>query len=207
MSTTFDVYPLLKVIPSYQAIIEIAQYRLHQFLSVYSIELKPTIGLSLRKEETHDEIALDIQKPAQWDTYYYAWFYIHGVAGGCDAYFCEVNDLEREYWEEEIQRKEYIENCLQNGYYWMFRRSVGQPAIINLTYGIIAGALAQLTNGLINSLDSAWDYQRFPATAEEFYSWYFHPDKAMNPEKREWAERCIELIDSELRIYTSCSEA
>jgi hypothetical protein len=51
-----------------------------------------------------------------------------------------------------------------------------------------------LTNGYIFSDDSAWDYARFPATAHEFYDWYFIPQKAIDPAFGEWAEKCLTAI-------------
>jgi hypothetical protein len=76
---------------------------------------------------------------------------------------------------------------------------MGQPATINVAYGMIAGSLAELTEGFIYSGDSAWDYERFPATAQEFFSWYFRPDKAIKAEYAEWASRCIKWIVEELK--------
>jgi|SRR5262245_39087394 len=96
-------------------------------------------------------------------------------------------------------KKTLINECLANGHHWSFRRSAGQPAIINVAYGMIAGSLAELTEGFIYSDDSAWDYERFPATAQEFFSWYFRPDKAIKAEYAEWAARCIKWIVEELK--------
>ena len=81
---------------------------------------------------------------------------------------------------------------LSNGYYSTFSRG-RQPAIIHLAYGIIAASLAYLTKGFIYS-DDAWDYKRFPATASEFFSWYFRPELAIDTRHKEWATECIKLI-------------
>jgi hypothetical protein len=70
--------------------------------------------------------------------------------------------------------------------------------MINLGYGYLAGALAELTDGFIYSMDGAWDYDRFPCRADEFYAVYFRPDKALEPNKKEWAERCIEFMREEI---------
>ena len=86
-----------------------------------------------------------------------------------------------------------------HGHHWSFRRSAGQPAIINVAYGMIAGSLAELTEGFIYSGDSAWDHERFPATTQEFFSWYFRPDKAIKAEHAELAARCIKWIVEELK--------
>ena len=91
-----------------------------------------------------------------------------------------------------IEKKELIQACLSNGYYSTFSRG-RQPAIIHLAYGIIAASLAYLTKGFIYS-DDAWDYKRFPATASEFFSWYFRLELAIDTRHKEWATECIKLI-------------
>jgi hypothetical protein len=134
-----------------------------------------------------------------WSDDEYAWFYFEPEpTGGTDAYFFSNQEIDYEIWDEEIktriraaEKKTLINECLANGYHWYFRRSMGQPPIINLAYGMIAGSLAELTEGFIDSVDSAWDYERFPATAQEFFSWYFRPDKAINADNAEWAANCL----------------
>lgn len=74
---------------------------------------------------------------------------------------------------------------------------MGQPAIINFSYGILAAALAELTDGLVFSDDSAWDYERFPATSHEVYDWYFRPEAAIDQGRAEWARRCLDSIAAE----------
>jgi hypothetical protein len=77
------------------------------------------------------------------------------------------------------------------GHYWEFRRSAGQPGIVSVGYGFLAAALQSMTHGFIASFDGAWDEQRFPATADDFLSWYFRPEKAIDPEIKVWAERTL----------------
>jgi hypothetical protein len=71
---------------------------------------------------------------------------------------------------------------------------MGQPGIINIAYGYIAASLAELTDGIIYSDDSAWDYSRFPCKANEFYEFYFRPEKAIGPEYKEWSINCIRSV-------------
>ncbi|NOR62176.1 MAG: hypothetical protein GQ535_06755 [Rhodobacteraceae bacterium] len=70
---------------------------------------------------------------------------------------------------------------------WSFRRSMSQPAIVNLSYGIIAATLAELTEGLIYSGDGAWDFQTLPATGRAFLDSYFQPECSVKHEMQEWA--------------------
>ena len=50
----------------------------------------------------------------------------------------------------------------------------------------------------IDSCDNAWDYKLMPANHAEFLEWYFRPEVTADPEKKEWAERCIRLVPEEL---------
>jgi len=63
-----------------------------------------------------------------------------------------------------------------------------QPSYIYLTFGLIAASFAELTNGLLFSDDGAWDYKRFPATAEEFDACYFRPEMAISHRYKQRAE-------------------
>lgn len=65
-------------------------------------------------------------------------------------------------------------------------------------YGLIAASVAELTEGFIYSGDNAWDYERFPAQANEFFSWYFYPNLAIDPNNQEWATRNIQFLSEEL---------
>jgi hypothetical protein len=60
-----------------------------------------------------------------------------------------------------------------------------------VTYGLLAASLAELTSGFVISTDGAWDYERMPALPEEFLTWYFRPELALEESKREWSLRHI----------------
>ena len=206
MSTTFDVYPKISKIPSFRELLDLSSVRLNEYLIDHGINAQPTINVALQSNRNHKPRPFDLNSPAMWSDSEYAWFYIESAPGGTDAYFCSNREIDYEIWDEEIntniraaEKKTLRNECLANGHHWYFRRSMGQPAIINVAYGMIAGSLAELTEGFIYSGDSAWDYERFPATAQEFFSWYFRPDKAIEAEYAEWAARCIKYLDEELR--------
>jgi hypothetical protein len=147
---------------------------------------------------------LTLESPFVWPKNIYAWFTVGEVPGGTDAYF--RNDAREiiKYWEGELtnpnckEAELLIRECATTGHAWWFRRSINQPAIINLTYGLIAGSLAAITDGIVYSMDNAWDWQRMPATAGDFLTWYFRPDLTIDSNKREWAERCIGYLAEEL---------
>ena len=83
--------------------------------------------------------------------------------------------------------------CFETGFYWTFRRSAGQPAIVNLAYGLIAAAFAELVKGFIFSDDGAWDYGIFPTTADYFLQNYFNL-QYLKAEDADWAKECINIL-------------
>ncbi|MGE8498944.1 MAG: hypothetical protein ACN6O6_15665 [Pseudomonas sp.] len=201
MSTTFEVYPRHATAPSFQALLERATTRLHAHLAAHGIAARPVLCVSVRSNGTHEPLERDLSSPATWGTEQYAWFYIDEVAGGTDAYCDTLTDDDRECWDDIVAQhppamaqQTKVRACLATGRYWRFRRSAGQPPIIALAYGILAAALAELTDGLIYSDDSAWDYPRFPARAEDFYRWYFDPEQALGPDYATWARNNLAAL-------------
>jgi hypothetical protein len=205
MSTTLEVYPKISKIPSFRELLDLSSVRLSEYLIDYGIDAHPAINVDLPSGIDDEPRPFDLDSPAMWSEY--AWFYVKPVPGGTDAYFKSNQEIGGyEYMDGEIEshspaavRKTLIYECLPHGYHWSFRRSAGQPAIINVAYGMIAGSLAELTEGFIYSIDSAWDYEIFPATSQEFFSCYLRPDKAISPDYAELAARCIESLAEELK--------
>ncbi|WP_090719918.1 hypothetical protein [Paenibacillus typhae] len=176
--------------------LELANRKLSRFLEGYEVKQMPQIHVRL------DEAILlpgdACLQTADWDAEY-AWFYVEpGDGGGTDAYYCKVDELTLEIWDS---FREYgdtyinVNDSLSIGHYWSFRRSAGQPAIINLAYGLIASALAELTKGYIYSDDGAW-YGR-PVGADKFDSLYFIAEKADTIGNALWYENCLEQIVTE----------
>jgi len=62
-----------------------------------------------------------------------------------------------------------------------------------LSYGLIAAAFTELTNGLIFSDDGAWDYAIVPTSANLFLQSYFNPQYPA-PEYASWARECIAIL-------------
>lgn len=213
MSTTFEVYPKTSFIPSFQDILDLSTIKLHKFLEDFEINYKPQISVRLNSQESHEAQPLDLQASAKWDDSCYGWFHVPPIPGGTDAYFRQLDDLKQECWDDLIEensiflldwsldKKDLVKECLKNGYYWVFRRSAGQTAIVNVGYGLIAASLAEITEGFIYSDDQAWDYARFPATASDFFYWYFRPELALDRNRKDWATRCIKDIPKDLEKY------
>ena len=212
MSTTFDVYPCTNKLPSFAAILDRSTAELHRFLESVGVRARPQIHVRLQRGSDHAHLPCDLSDEVRWDKNVYAWFMVGEVPGGTDAYFDDSRDDLREQWERELtyQRTPEAERNYKNlesgirqaidvGHRWFFRRSAGQPAVINLAYGLIAASLASLTDGFVDSIDSAWDWQRLPALPGDFLSWYFRPGLAYEENFREWSARCIASLAEELR--------
>lgn len=206
MSTTINVYPQTLQFPSFREVLVLATTRVDTFLAQHYIRQSFAIELYIKTKEGDINQPLNLDAPAIWSDDCYAWFFVPLIPGGTDGYFWPLDESHRDEWEHLLlrmqgldeERKKWLQDCLASGYRWNFRRSAGQPAIIHVVYGFIAAAFAELTNGFLYSDDSAWDYQRFPATSAEFYEWYFQPSLALDPKNAAWAEEFIAAIQPEL---------
>jgi hypothetical protein len=205
MSTTLDVYPRTAHIPLFKDVVQLASRNLHAFLHEFGIAGRPDITVEIRTKEPDEPQGIVLGAPATWPDETYAWFRVPPVWGGTDGYFWLFNESTRELWEDYLQtqdnvrrHQDLIKPCLEQGYYWSFRLSASLPATVNVMYGFVASAFAELTEGFVFSDDGAWDYTRFPATAAEFNRWYFRPELALDADRKDWAERCIAAIPDEL---------
>ena len=203
MSTTFEVYPGVARIPTFSELLAAANRTLSSRLA--SIGTSAQLSVQLRTSNGNDLQSLDLDSPMTWNVdESYAWFAIPSVNGGTDAYFDHVDDVTREVWADYLKidrlmpMSDTVTQCLGIGHYWWFRRSAGQPGIINLSYGLLAGCLAQLTDGIVFSDDSAWVFDMLPMAGDEFLDRYFVRNGTENLEAEEWASRCLGWIPEEL---------
>lgn len=198
ISTTFEVYPTTLVIPTLVELLKVANQKLRFFLKEYEIQDVPLINV--RIEETIITPSELSTFNTQWNAEY-AWFYVQpSEGGGTDAYYHKVDQLTLDIWDDYGDAGDtYLEvkKSLSVGYYWSFRRSAGQPAIINLAYGFIASALAELTEGYLFSDDGAWHGR--PMRSKDFDTQYFVPNMANSFGKASWYERCLEDIINEYK--------
>ena len=205
MSTTFDVYPRTTNVPSFAAIIDRSTAELHRFLGSVGIRARPLIHVRIQRCEGDSHVPFSLDAPAQWGKDTYAWFMVGDVSGGSDAYFDNDRVKIQKLWDEgfdDPRRKRLeplIRECIGTGHRWWLRRSAGQPAVINVEYGLIAASLAAITDGFLTSDDSAWDWKRFSALPDEFLEWYFRPEKALGDNFREWSQRCLGHLAKELK--------
>lgn len=203
MSTTFEVYPGTEEIPTFCQLLTYANGRLKDRLPK-GTTVEAEINVMLRRCNGNAEIPHAIDSKMNWSEDIYAWFSVSEVIGGTDAYFETVDDLDREVWEDYAQDEDLtqhratVNQSLSIGHYWSFRRSAGQPGIVNLAYGLLAGSLAELTRGFVFSDDSAWVWPLMPITGNEFLKRYLVPGGTDDPEAEEWTKECLEWIPGEL---------
>ncbi|MBK6620709.1 MAG: hypothetical protein IPG32_07485 [Saprospirales bacterium] len=206
MSTTFDIVPIRRADITFGQVFEKAKQRIQEYLldiGIYKpIKLEAVI---------HHQKELYVRKALPEDAFFweqteYAYFYIEDFPGGTDAY-CRLlkDDYPGATWYmfdslkensegiENLQKKLEMAKSLNR--HWCFRRSMGQPAIMTICYGLISGAVAELTEGIIWSDDGGWDYR--PVESEAFFGFYFRPDKALNKHNAKWASECIEAVQSD----------
>lgn len=204
MSVTFDVFPRSVVVPTFAALLERSTEELHRFSSSVGVVARPRIQLQIRRREGDARVEHSPHDPARWSKRDYAWFTVGNVPGGTDAYYSDDAAAIASLWEGPFddpkcyRMESLIRECAAVGHYWTFRRSAGQSAVVNLAYGLIAGCLAELTDGFVYSIDSAWDWERMPARPDDFLRFYFRPEDALDERHREWSRRCIEQLGAEL---------
>jgi hypothetical protein len=216
MSTTFDIIPTETDEITFGQVLVTSERNIHAFLN--SIGIEHVIQLQINLHENNEKYVKEIQmtEKFEWGENEYVWFTINGIAGGTDAYCCNIkdNDIDPEnpWWRlDDLEQnnkaieniKEKLEKSKTLNRLWSFRRSAGQPGIIALSYGLISASVAELTNGLLWSDDGAWDFQRFPAESKDFLTWYFRPDQTLDADKADWVKRCIDGISEELTAPNS----
>ncbi len=205
MSTSFAVFPTTDHIPSFRELLDVATGHLRAFIQSYDITTPVRLAVTLhRREPERRTVTFEIGDLAWWRDDCFAWFHVPGVDGGSDAFARKFDSVGRGYIEDIRVKKlndftELTAAALRIGRYWTFERSGGQPGIINIAYGMLAGSLALLTNGFVFSEDGAWDYERLPARPDFFLSTYFRPELNRDWINYSWTKECISWLPEELR--------
>ncbi len=73
---------------------------------------------------------------------------------------------------QEVLSKAKLDLVLGQDHYWYEYRNMGGPAVASTGYGLVAAALAEATDGVIASFDSAFDLEHNGETAEQFLAWW-----------------------------------
>ncbi|WP_027482460.1 hypothetical protein [Deinococcus pimensis] len=199
MATTFEVYPGSAVVPSFEAVRALSEHKLHAFLRDHDLPARPRVNVERYRSRISvwgdEPVELDVHAPFLIPDGEYAWFTVQGESSGTDASTHKVRTLTKQdpdlglpFPAEHLLDGRVLDAARTVGRCWSFRRSAGQPALVNVLYGTLASALAELTLGVVYSDDGAWDYQAFPARPDDFDRVYLRADAALSDKFRTWSE-------------------
>ncbi|PFG27599.1 hypothetical protein [Corynebacterium renale] len=73
---------------------------------------------------------------------------------------------------EGVLPPEKLSKILAQDHYWSEYRNFAGPAIASIGYGLVAAALAEATDGVIASIDSAFEIEHNGESAAEFLAWW-----------------------------------
>lgn len=86
-----------------------------------------------------------------------------------------------------------LAKILAQDHYWSDERNFGGPPVASTGYGLVCAALAEATDGIIASFDSAFDDKHNGETAEEFLAWwgdrqidFYGEDAFRNPRRKRY---------------------
>ena len=210
MSTSIDIIPVDKADITFGEVLKESENQINSFLKSIGIDKLVKLSVNLHDNNENYVKSLLSSDKFEWSENEYVWFTIEDIAGGtdgrCNSLAAGDIDPENPWWRLQMLEEnnntisnfnEKLEKAKSLNRLWRFRRSVGQPGIISLSYGLISASIAKLTNGILWS-DDAWDNQKFPANSSDFFDWYFRLDSGTMTIDTEWAKECIESIKEEL---------
>ncbi|ULH18152.1 hypothetical protein MF271_21995 (plasmid) [Deinococcus sp. KNUC1210] len=197
MATTIDVYPASVEVPSTREVLALGSMKLWAYLSSLGVDVRPQVQAELLARGSHHAQELVLDAPFAWPENHYMWFTVGTVNGGTDAYCQSLDDKwgvdasthGLPFSRAHIDDPTVFKTARRGGRWWYFRRSAGQSALVHVLYGCLASALAELTNRVVYSDDSAWDAERFPARSVELDRWFMRPEDALSDQFRVWAQR------------------
>lgn len=177
MSTNFEIFPTTNKIPKCEDVI-------NNSIKIFNECIKNEKITYDLKIESHNNAPQN--QDSKYITTYEATCTVFNLndIGEIYVYYNRLLDIDTFFWNEEFQSnknalklKHKIEKNVQIGYSWIVKRTIGQPALINLFYGCIAIAIAHLTDGVIYSDDGAWDYSQLPIESHELEKLYLDVSK------------------------------
>ncbi len=194
MSISFEIFPTTKKIPKCEEVNEYSINLFNGFIQneniVYDIKCKVT-EVSFDSKKCKKPVFLTSNEEK------YTIFNIN-EEGEIYVFYDKIEKIDEEFWNEEIKINENarfmekkIWDSLKTGYSWRVKRTMGQPAVVNLYYGYLAIAIAVLTEGILYSDDGAWDYECFPIEGKSFEKEYLNLDKSNNITLKHSIESCL----------------
>ena len=216
MSTTIDVYPTENVLPLVQEIRGRTQELFQTLLNRHGIG--STIEVKAFYPSRADIPIKYVEKDVVWtpDLYLGFAYSIDGIWDSDSWPACfsvedddRINEEDLVYpfnskpehlglWYiveefEDIVPPTRLAKILAQDHYWTDERNFGGPPVASTGYGLVCAALAEATDGIIASFDSAFDDKHNGETAEEFLAWwgdrqidFYGEDAFRNPRRKRY---------------------
>ena len=216
MSTTIHVYPTVNALPLVEEIRGRTQELFQTLLNRHGIG--STIEVKARYPSPADRPIEYVEKDTVWtpDLYLTFDYLIDGIwdsASWPSCSFVEDDDRISEedlvypfnskpehlgLWYiveefEDIVPPTRLAKILAQDHYWSDERNFGGPPVASTGYGLVCAALAEATDGIIASFDSAFDDKHNGETAEEFLAWwgdrqidFYGEDAFRNPRRKRY---------------------
>ena len=204
MSTTFSVFPSLEKPPTVGAFLASCEQAFHNRCQEVGILERPKLMLTRVQKNESGRIPFSSSDLMEWSSQGFAFLEIEGVQGGTDIYYRDNDNFTVDWWREAISRRpnnikaHVLEDCLNPGYHWRFRRSAGQSGAVNILYGLAAGCLGEMSSGAVYSDDGAWVHSRLPMLGTQLVDEYMKPWAIKDVKFSGWANRCISALKTEL---------
>jgi hypothetical protein len=87
------------------------------------------------------------------------------------------------------------------GWHFELGRMLGEPALSAVAHGFVAMALAEQQEGLIHSVDGAWDSSVLPCGPETFAASFMRPERSGGERYRRYAEDKVRAMPGELGLF------
>lgn len=216
MSTTIDVYPTINALPLVEEIRGRTQELFQTLLNRHGIG--STIEVKAFYPSSADTPIKYVEKDVVWTPDLYLTFdYLIDGIWDSDSWpscsFVEDDDRISEkylvypfdskpehlglwYIVEEFEGivpPTRLAKILAQDHYWSDERNFGGPPVASTGYGLVCAALAEATDGIIASFDSAFDDKHNGETAEEFLAWwgdrqidFYGEDAFRNPRRKRY---------------------
>lgn len=216
MSTTIDVYPTINAVPLVEEIRGRTQELFQTLLNRHGIG--STIEIKAFYPSTADIPIKYVEKDVVWtpDLYLGFEYLIDGIwdSDSWPACFSVDDDMRISekhlvypfdskpehlgLWNiveefEDIVPPTRLAKILVQDHYWSDERNFGGPPVASTGYGLVCAALAEATDGIIASFDSAFDDKHNGETAEEFLAWwgdrqidFYGEDAFRNPRRKRY---------------------
>jgi hypothetical protein len=198
VSTSFDIYPVLRTELTYAEVRDRTLFRFNEFVARHGVTwtVKAIRIVTPDRSQSPPEVDYaDVWAPgpdrAIWfltDVGFVGW-----VIAGCDVMDAEFAPFDE--WMDTVDSADSADavdattpaKARTADRYYRTYRSMGAPAFSSVGYGVVAAVFAELTDGYLWSIDSAAPFPAGPRKADEFLaSW---TTSAGDPENTDyWAK-------------------